>query len=240
MRASTVALAVIAVLAIGALFLSWRGDGGESQDARRLAAPAAVDRPDRAKSRLDNLRDAREAYDRRSTLAESDQAIKQKAEARRPDAPARRELPTRDPMVVNGGYMDELPYDEDDVADVRELRELIINDPDPDERVGAILMLSGNEHPEALSTIIRAMEDTDAEVRLAAVEALGDYSDTIQPGTFDRAMDDPDPEVRFEAVSIIGDMETPDAYAMVRRALDDPDEDVRTLAQDILEEAEVR
>ena len=233
MRASTVALAVIAVLAVGALFLSWRGDSGEATDARRLAKPAPVDRPDRAQNRLDNLR---EAYDRRG-MEDTDQSLRQRAEAQRPEAQGRRELPTRGAMVANEAGMDDLPYDEDDVEDVRELRDVILNDPDPDERVGALLMLSGNEHPEALSTIIRAIEDTNPEVRLAAVEALGDYSDTIEPGTFDRALDDPDAEVRFEAVSIIGDMESPDAYAMVRQALDDPDEDVRTLAQDILEEA---
>lgn len=231
MRASTVALTVVAVIAIGALFLSLRGDSGDRQDARRLTAPA--ERPGKAQNRLDNLRDA---YDRRG-VDESGQPIKQQAEARRPDQPMRREVPTRGVMVANEGNIDDLPYDEDDVADVRELRELILNDPDPEERVGAILMLSGNEHPEAVTTLVRALEDVDPEVRLAAVEALGDYEDTIQPDTFERAMDDPDAEVRFEAISIVGDMETPAAYALVRRALDDPDEDVRTLAQDILEEA---
>lgn len=230
MRASTAVLAVVAVIALGVLFLSWRGDSDDRQDARRLAAPA--ERPGKAQNRLDNLRDA---YDRHS--AEGDGQVRRQADGRRPDQPMRREVPTRGVVVADEGSIDDLPYDEDDVADMRELRELILNDPDPEERVGAIMMLSGNEHPEAISTLVRAMDDVDPEVRLAAVEALGDYADSIQPDTFERAMDDPDPEVRYEAISIIGDMETPAAFALVRRALDDPDEDVRTLAQEILEEA---
>ncbi len=234
MRASTSVLTVIAVLAIGALFLSWRSSSSDSQDAQRLAAPAPADRSGRAQNRMDNLR---EAYDRRQGEPDSDQSLKAMAEGRRPEQLKRREVPTRGALVAGEGGIDDLPYDEDDVVDVRELRELILNDPDPDERVGAILMLSGNEHPEAITTLIRAMDDTDAEVRLAAVEALGDYTDTIPPNTLERAMDDPDPEVRYEAISIVGDMETADAYALVRRALDDPDEDVRILAQDIMEEA---
>lgn len=231
MRASTAVLAVVAVIAIGVLFISWRDGSLERPDAGRLSAPA--ERPSKAQNRLDNLRDA---YDRHS--AEGGGQVPRSGEARRPDQPMRREVPTRGVVVAaDGGSIDDLPYDEDDVIDMRELRELILNDPDPEERVGAIMMLSGNEHPEAISTLVRAMDDVDAEVRLAAVEALGDYSDSIQPDTLERALDDPDPEVRYEAISIIGDMETPAAIEMVRRALDDPDEDVRTLAQEIVEEA---
>lgn len=236
MRGSTVALAVIAVIAIGALFFSWRDDAADRPDSGRLAA-APAERPGQAQSRLDDLRNA---YDRRGDGAEDDRPLEERAAAAsQPERAAmRRAVPTRGAIVADEGTIDDMPYDEDDVDEVDEYRDVILDDPDPEERVGAILMLSGNEHPEAISTFVRALDDADAEVRLAAVEALGDYIDTIEPSSLSRVIDDPDPEVRFEAISILGDFETPAAYEMVRQALDDPDEDVRDLAEGILEDAE--
>ena len=148
-----------------------------------------------------------------------------------------REVPKRRAEPVVGAF-EELPYDEDDVEEMEELRKVILDDPSVDERVSAILMLSGNEHPQAVATFVSAMNDDDAEVRLAAVEALGDYTETIQPNLLAPALEDDDPEVRFEAVGVIGDIETPGAYELVRRALDDPDDDVRSLAEGILEGVE--
>jgi hypothetical protein len=236
MRGSTVALAVIAVIAVGALFFSWQGDSSDRPDSGRLGA-APAERPGKAQNRLDDLRNA---YDRGNQAADSDGSLEQRAAgAGRQGRPAmRREVPTRGAVVAQEGTIDDLPYDEDDVEEVDEYRNVILDDPDPDERVGAILMLSGNEHPEAIATFVRALDDEDAEVRLAAVEALGDYIETIEPTSLARVIDDPDPEVRFEAISILGDFETPAAYDLVRQALDDPDEDIRELAEGILEDAE--
>lgn len=235
MRGSTAALAVIAVLAIGALVYTWSGSSND-RESRQLAAHEPAGRPGQAQNRLSDLRDA---YDRRRPLAETGGSLEQKAAARRPERPSmRRELPTRGALVANEGSLDDLPYDEDDAEEVTELSEAIFNDPDPEERIGAIIMLSGNEHPDAINAFIKAMDDSDAEVRLAAVEALGDYTETIEPGALAPALDDTDPEVRFEAISILGDFESPDAYGLVRQALDDPDEDVRSLAEGILEDAE--
>ncbi len=234
MRGSTAALAVIAVLAIGALFYTWSG-GSSERDSKQIAAPAA-ERSGQSQNRLSNLRDA---YDRQRPIAETGGSLDERAKARRPERQAaRRELPTRGAIVGMDNTDDDLPYDEDDAEEVDELAPAILNDPDPEERIGAIIMLSGNEHPDAINTFIRAMDDSDAEVRLAAVEALGDYTETIEPNTLAPAIDDPDPEVRFEAISILGDFETPDAFALVRNALDDPDEDVRSLAEGIIEDAE--
>lgn len=235
MRGSTLALAVVAVIAVGALFFSWRGDSSDRPDKRLASVPA--DRP-RAEDRLGNLRNA---YEQRpqpdSDQPLSERAVEANRNEERPGA-MRREVPTRGAMVAQEGTLDGLPYDEDDAEEIDEYREAILNDPDPDERVGAILMLSGNEHPDAIATFVRALDDEEAEVRLAAVEALGDYTETIEPGSLASVIDDPDPEVRFEAVSILGDFETPDALALVRRALEDPDEEIRQLAEEILEDAE--
>ena len=235
MRGSTAALAVIAVLAIAALIYTWSGDSSD-RESRRLAAPAPAERAGQAQNRLNDLR---EAYDRNRPLAEQGSVEQRQQQAKRKDrAAARREVPTRGAMISMGMDDEELPYDEEDAEEVEELSEAIFNDPDPEERVGAIIMLSGNEHPDAIATFVKAMDDGDAEVRLAAVEALGDYVETIEPATFGPAIDDSDPEIRFEAVSILGDFETTAAYDLVRQALDDPDEDVRSLAEGIIEDAE--
>jgi hypothetical protein len=240
MRGSTAALAAIAVLAIAALIYTWSGDSSD-RESRRLSAPTSAERSGQAAHRLNDLR---EAYDRqRSAGGEVDDrgSLQEKAAraAARPERPAmRREVPTRGAIVADEGLIDDLPYDEEDADEVVELSEAIFNDPDPDERIGAIIMLSGNEHPDAINTFIKAMDDSDAEVRLAAVEALGDYTETIEPSALAPAIDDTDPEVRFEAVSILADFDTPAAYALVRKALDDPDADVRSLAEGIIEDGE--
>lgn len=239
MRGSTAALAAIAVLAIAALIYTWSGDSSD-RESRRLSAPTSAERSGQAANRLNDLR---QAYDRRRPVGEADDggSLQDKAAkaAARPERPAmRREVPTRGAIVADEGLIDDLPYDEEDADEVVELSEAIFNDPDPDERIGAIIMLSGNEHPDAINTFIKAMDDSDPEVRLAAVEALGDYTETLEPSALAPAIDDSDPEVRFEAVSILADFDTPAAYALVRKALDDPDDDVRSLAQGIIEDGE--
>ncbi|MDX2167401.1 MAG: HEAT repeat domain-containing protein [Deltaproteobacteria bacterium] len=124
---------------------------------------------------------------------------------------------------------------DEDPAELEELRQTLFNDPDPDERIGAILMLTGDEGPESMRMLIEAMDDPDAEVRLAVVEALGDRSEEISPATLMKALNDSDPEVRFEAFSTLGDMDTPEAQALLEKAKNDPDEDIRDLYAGIKE-----
>ena len=64
-----------------------------------------------------------------------------------------------------------------------ELKQTLLSDPDPDERIGAVLMLTGEEGPESLRMLLDAMDDPDPEVRLAVVEALGDRTEEISPDT---------------------------------------------------------
>jgi HEAT repeat protein len=149
-------------------------------------------------------------------------------------------LPHRDVAMPPGAgkvteekYPDDL--DPDEYQDFDEIKETLRNNPDPDERIGAILMLTGMEGEPAWRLLADSMQDPDAEVRLAVVEALGDYSDDIQPDVLVPALNDSDAEVRFEAYGILGDMESPEAMSLVRNGLQDSDEDVRALAEGILD-----
>jgi HEAT repeat protein len=153
-------------------------------------------------------------------------------------APSKRELPTREAREMVTGDADDDDEDAEDPEEMEELKEILRTNPDPDERIGAVLMLTGEEGPESLRMLLETMDDPDPEVRLAVVEALGDRAEELSPTVLDSAMKDPDAEVRFEAISILGDMETPEALQMVRSARTDPDDDVRALADGILDFAD--
>jgi hypothetical protein len=145
----------------------------------------------------------------------------------------KREVPTamaRQKDMVEKAKQDlEEDESDEDPAELEELRTTLFNDPDPDERIGAILMLTGDEGPESMRMLIEAMDDPDAEVRLAVVEALGDRSEEISPAMLMKALNDSDPEVRFEAYSTLGDMDTPEAKDLLSKGKNDPDEDIRDL-----------
>ena len=192
-------------------------------------ADQGVERPRNARvgDRLDQLRSV---YEQRQLGGAKLQPPKRELP---PRAPGGRAMEPVEPLVREGGELE--AFDEDEAEELEELRETLLNDPDPDERMGAVLMLTGSEDAEALRVLVDAMNDPDAEVRLAVVEALGDYAEDLNPEVLLPALDDPDAEVRFEAVGILGDMEQAQALALVREALDDPDEDVRALAEGILD-----
>lgn len=227
MRSATVAIAagVVVILAIAALYL--RPSVEPEPPSTRPAAPRPVaqggaakpaERSARVEERLGQLR---EEFERK-------QAGIAKVE------PNRREVPTMAPRQreeLGEGGSDDL--DDEDPDEMRQLKQTLLTDPDPEERIGAVLMLTGEEGPESLRMLLDAMDDPDPEVRLAVVEALGDRSEDITPDILTPALRDPDPEVRFEAVSILGDMDSPEARQMVRSATKDEDEDVRALAEGI-------
>jgi len=154
-------------------------------------------------------------------------------------AASKREVPTaaaRTKHLVENANKD-LAEDsgDEDPEEMEELRTTLFNDPDPDERIGAVLMLTGDEGPDSMRMLIEAMDDPDAEVRLAVTEALGDRSEELSPATLAKAVNDPDPEVRFEAYSILSDMDDPEALQMLKAGLNDPDEDNRDLVAGALE-----
>jgi HEAT repeat protein len=214
------AVAVVAVVLIGAVL--YLRSGAPEEDAASYApvarpqAPKAKERSARVEERLSELRDD---FDHRQAAPNS-------------LAPSKREVPTmaaQKRVMEDSGYEDE----EEDPQEMEELKVTLLSDPDPDERIGAVLMLTGEEGPESLRMLLEAMDDPDPEVRLAVVEALGDRAEEISPATLNPALRDPDAEVRFEAVSILGDMDSSEARQMVRSALGDEDEDVRALAEGI-------
>lgn len=221
MRGLTVG-AVVAVVLIGAVLYLRGGERPESAPppapAARPPAPKVSERSARVEERLSELRDD---YEHRQAAPGN-------------LAPNKRELPTmaasKRQVMDEEGAVDE---DAEDPQEMEELKVTLLSDPDPDERIGAVLMLTGEEGPESLRMLLEAMDDPDPEVRLAVVEALGDRAEELSPSTLTPALRDQDAEVRFEAVSILGDMESPEALGMVRSALGDEDEDVRALAEGI-------
>jgi hypothetical protein len=226
MRGVTVAIVAgaVVVLVAAALYLRPRVEPAPDVAAHGAGQPVpqqkAMERSARVEERLGQLRD--EFEKRQGGIAKVE--------------PNRREVPTmsaqqREAMERSEDSVDDL--DLEDPEEMQQLKHTLLSDPDPEERIGAVLMLTGEEGPESLRMLLEAMGDPDAEVRLAVVEALGDRSEELTPDTLTPALRDSDPEVRFEAVSILGDMESPEAQQMVRSATHDEDEDVRALAEGI-------
>ena len=119
------------------------------------------------------------------------------------------------------------------------LERTLLSDADPDQRASAAVLLSCEEGPESLNTLLEAMGDADHGVRLAVVEALADRSDELNPEALGPATRDADREVRLEAVNALGDMaeDKPTALKMLRAALNDPDREIRSTAARQIAEA---
>ena len=121
-------------------------------------------------------------------------------------------------------------------ADFESLKEIALNDPDPEERINALWSVSLGDEAEALPVLTSALNDGDREVRLAAVQELGGLED--ERGVVDAlsvALTDSDAEIRAEAVRLIGDTEDPRVAELARHLLNDPDPDVRDEAQGVIE-----
>jgi hypothetical protein len=174
----------------------------------------------------DRLGQLRADYEARQAGEEKPAAMRREAPTQSMRAEKLRENAERDLAVDDS---------DDDPEELAEARDTLQNNEDPDERIGAILMLTGDEGPESMRILMESMDDPDPEVRLAVVEALGDRVEELTPGLLAKPLRDPDAEVRFEAVSVLGDMEDPDALQLVKIALQDPDEDVRALAEGIMD-----
>ena len=199
-------------------------NSGASSNGPAAAGSGNTERSARVQERL-----------RRMAADEGGPKVKEMAASKRGQDAKHREVvmpPSAGKEAVQK-YPDDL--DPDEYQDFDEIKETLQNDPDPDERIGAILMLTGMEGEPAWRLLADSMQDPDAEVRLAVVEALGDYSEDIQPDILVPALNDADAEVRFEAYGILGDMESDEAMSLVRNGLQDSDEDVRALAEGILD-----
>ncbi len=235
MRGATIAVVAVAVVVVAAVMYLRSGEP-EAPPAAAPAAKAPVAKNPGSAVKQD------EAGDRSARVEERLGQLREDFE-RRQGAPEaqKRAMPTvadsaqRKAMEANTDADDD--GDDEDPEEMEQLKHTLLTDPDPDERIGAVLMLTGEEGPRSLSMLLEAMGDPDPEVRLAVVEALGDRSEDLSPETLIPALKDSDPEVRFEAVSILGDIEdNPQALDLVRAAQNDPDPDTAALAQGILDE----
>lgn len=120
------------------------------------------------------------------------------------------------------------------------LKQVAVTDPDPENRLTAVMLLGTVENPAAVSVLAQTVKDADTDVRLMSVQALSDFTDADSVAAVTAAMSDPSPEVRFEALSVLADIGGEGTRAALQQALNDPDEDVRALAQGLLSMDDLR
>lgn len=118
-----------------------------------------------------------------------------------------------------------------DEPDFDALKQIALTDPDPQNRLTAVMLLGTLENTDAVSVLAQTLKDSDSDVRMMAVQALGDFTGNEPVEAVQIALNDPNPEVRFEALSVLADLGGPASRAAMQRALNDEDEDVRALAQ---------
>jgi HEAT repeat protein len=212
------------------LALLWFGRGGEPEpagDDRPAAAPGnPMSAPRPAKPRAPMMLGGGNAPD------SADPKVASRLDERRS-----RRLRKKPPMArgaEDAPLPDAEPEEADENADFDEVRNTLVNDPDPDERVNALSQLDF-DHPDALDVVVQALSDRDPEVRMAALEELWANTDEPPLDILNVVLDDPDPEVRAEAVRMISDSEDVLAEDLLRQALGDADEDVRSEAADALD-----
>jgi hypothetical protein len=121
--------------------------------------------------------------------------------------------------------------DEADPEDLPTLKQMALNDPDPERRLTAVTLLGVSENKDAIPILAAALSDQEEDVRMEAVLALADFVDDAPVEALEIALSDPSADVRYEALDVLSDIETPEAYEAMKKALNDPDEDVRELAQ---------
>jgi hypothetical protein len=193
---------------------------GASSASWNAPVPASSENAGHVMSARDQLGKLREAFARQTSGAQP--------EANKHQVPAKRGGNDVDDTAPRG-----------DPQEVTRLERALLSDADPEQRASAAVLLSCEEGPESLNTLLEAMGDADHEVRLAVVEALADRSDELNPEALGPATRDSDREVRLEAVDALGDMaeDKPSALKMLREALNDPDREVRSTAARQLAEA---
>lgn len=242
MRGVTLAVVGAAVVVLLGIAVFMRGGDEDTTSGSDIGVPARP-RPGAAGSGAGGSAGGAGMGDAKSSRVEDRlsqlRADYDKRQAEDNPSAAQREAPTASLKAEKMRQMAERDQNADDSdedpEEIAEVRDTLQNNQDPDERIGAILMLTGDEGPESMRLLMETMDDPDPEVRLAVVEALGDRVEELSPGLLAKPLRDPDAEVRFEAVSVLGDMEDPEALALVKDAMQDPDEDVRALAEGIMD-----
>jgi hypothetical protein len=113
------------------------------------------------------------------------------------------------------------------------------NDADASVRAAAALALADIAAPEALPTLLVAVEDSNPHVRQMALSALGEIGDARAAQRLERALRDERPEVRYQAVIAYARVARDDAPAVARAlgaALEDSDPAIRYIAMRMAEE----
>ncbi len=245
-----VVLGSVAALTVAILYLR-SGSEPELAPAPPTFAPEARERGQEAMRR--RLQDLREAHERRAGSGSS--ASRGASGAERAEAPSGGTMDVSRGEVRGGGEMQrlkprpggmgqapeaaEVPADVDldvDPDDIASLKQIALQDPDPDRRLTAVTLLGASDSPEAIPILGEALKDADEEVRLAAIQSLADMTDAAPVDLLGTAaLADPSPDNRYEALEALADLGGPAARAYLEKALQDPDQDVAALAESLLE-----
>jgi hypothetical protein len=223
---STVAKVAFAVIAVTLIAVVWYAAPTREQLSQPTAPEGATMAPsERVRQRLAQLRAERDA----GAVARPSDLFR--GRVRELPTPAVKGVQPSSPHHATEPAAPDSELDAD--MDFDSLKNMALNDQDPENRVAAIWMLASLEDEPVIPVLTQALSDSDSEVRLAAIQSLSDFSDDAPLETLALALDDADPEVRFEALSVVAELDDERAQTLVAKALDDPDEDVRSLAEGI-------
>lgn len=97
-------------------------------------------------------------------------------------------------------------------------------------KLGVIWLLGKTRREEAMSVLLRYLEDEDGDVRAAAVGALAKYPMDNVAGPLRKSLSDPNPRVRAAAVNALFSLRAEEGEAVMSGMLSDPDSFVRQRA----------
>jgi hypothetical protein len=217
---------VAALLGCVALALLWfsRGEDPAAPEVQREGGQPSMATKDKPKRRM--LLDQPMARDELDDAGSHRPGmLKSQLEARAKKVKQRREAMKNAPAT---------PDEAEDDQTLDHWRNIVLNDPDPDERADALTQLDYDE-PDAMAVLVQALQDRDVDVRLSALDELWVNADEPPLDLLAPVLNDPDAEVRAEAVRMIAESDDPEAAALLETALSDADEDVRSEAADALD-----
>jgi hypothetical protein len=227
------------VLLVGARWAFRSGDGSTGSPATE---PDGTKQSDRVRQRLEELRTTHPGAGQETGASQGKTGKIEAREGVMPRSQRNMQFPAHERPAGQAAKGDAQPQDapesapiDDDIEDIPTLKNLALQDPDPERRLTAVTMLGATEDPQAIPILAQALSDQDEEVRMAALEGLSDFTDEPPVEAIENAINDPSADIRFEAVSVLSDIGGDRARSAIEKALNDPDDDVRTLAEGILD-----
>jgi HEAT repeat protein len=154
-------------------------------------------------------------------------------EAPRLDAPPTIAARPTDPRVGNEPAF---PVNEEIVASVPKLAQMLQDERDPDVRRQLVYAIADAGERDDAAIIGQALTDPDSGVREAAIEALTGFGGESSADWLSLGLGDPDPGIRRTAVEALGEIGGDTAQFLLQQALADVDPDVREAAQQMLDE----